>query len=176
MPLPFCSNLRHCLSSRFLIAALPLFSLPLHCYAPPILAAAVLVSSLLCRRGSELIISLPSLLFFLRLNSISGRRHSVPWLIISVLCLRKATQCLVRSGRVNAGAVLISSPLCHCCSALSHSSLCLRLSIQYLSVPLQLCAFQLFAFSSPGYSLLIRFSAVLRLCVSMPCLAFSMHN
>lgn len=159
MPLPFCSNLRHCLSSRFLIAALPLFSLPLHCYAPPIHAAAVLVPSLLCRRGSELIISLPSLLFFLRLNSISGRRHSVPWLIISVLCLRKATQCrscpfqlcaipcLVRSGRVNAVAVLISSPLRHCCSALSHSSLCLSYSVHVLIASLP-CLLKASLFSS----------------------------
>ena len=152
MPLPFCSNLRHCLSSRFLIAALLLFFLPLHCYAPPIHASAVLVASLLCRRGSELIISFPH-------DSFSGRRHSVPWLIISVLCLRKATQCrscpfqlcalpcLVRSGRVNAVAVLISSPLCHCCSALSHSSLCLSYSVHVLIASLP-CLLKASLFSS----------------------------
>ena len=116
MPPPFCSNLRHCLSSRFQCLSLHLFSSPLHCYAPPIHAAAVLVPSLLCRRGSERIISFQH-------DSFSGRRHSVPWLIISFLCLRKATQCrswpfqicaipcLVHSGHVYAAAVLLSAIL-----------------------------------------------------------------
>ena len=107
----------------------------------------------LCLRGSELIISFQH-------DSFSGRLHSVPWLIISVLC--RFFSLLIHAMPFQSISVLCHNFSGRCCSNLILSTLSLSYSVH---VPL-------FSFSSPGYSLLILFCTFLHF--SLPSLVISL--
>lgn len=123
VPFLILSALCRCLSTRFQCLSLHLVSSPSLFGTHHISSLSSRSDATLCLRGSELIISFQH-------DSFSGRLHSVPWLIISVLC--RFFSLLIHAMPFQSISVLCHNFSGRCCSNLILSTLSLSYSVHGL--------------------------------------------
>lgn len=137
MPLPLNSippqirTIQLCaVSHPFCSVPLPLNTIPMLvlaslrlCFSEHITSLPFHRAAMLCLRGSKLIISFQH-------DSFSGRRYSVPWLIISVLC--RFFSLLIHAMPFQSISVLCHNFSGRCCSNLILSTLSLSYSVHGL--------------------------------------------